>query len=143
MGAVANAVLDGGGTVSGVIPQFMVDRNWLNHRISETIITKDMHTRKQKMAEMSDACIALPGGIGTLEELLEIITWRQLGIYNKPVVILNSGGFFDPLLSQLSKIEEEGFMRHSHNEIWSVASTPKEALDQIDNQLSKPIVPVE
>jgi len=143
MGAAANAALDGGGNVTGVIPQFMIDRGWLNTRLTDLIVTDDMHSRKQIMADRSDGCVALPGGIGTLEELLEIITWRQLGLYNKPIVILNTNGFYDFLLAQLKKIEDENFMRHETGSIWSVATTPEEAVEQIIEQSRTPILPLE
>ena len=90
-----------------------------------------MHQRKQKMADLSDAVIALPGGCGTLEELLEIITWKQLGLYLNPVVILNTNGFFDPLLAMLQRAMDENFMRQQHGAIWHVASTPQEAVELI------------
>ena len=88
-----------------------------------------MHERKQLMAEMSDGVIALPGGCGTMEELLEIITWKQLGLYLKPIVILNVDGFFDSLLEMLQRAIDENFMRKEHGAIWQVAQTPEEALD--------------
>jgi uncharacterized protein (TIGR00730 family) len=131
MGAIADAMLKTGGKVRGIIPQFMVDNGWLNRKITDVVITFDMHSRKQLMAETGDACIAMPGGIGTMEELLEIITWRQLGLYNKPVVILNTRGFYDNLLAMLRKIEEEDFMNHDVKSLWSVAKTPEEALRQV------------
>ena len=90
-----------------------------------------MHERKKLMADLSDAVIALPGGCGTLEELLEIITWKQLGLYLKPVVILNINSYFDPLLAMFDKAVNEHFMRPIHKNIWNVARTPKEALHYI------------
>jgi len=95
------------------------------------IEVENMHQRKQKMADLSDAVIALPGGCGTLEELLEIITWKQLGLYLNPVVILNTNGFFDPLLAMLQRAMDENFMRQQHGAIWHVASTPQEAVELI------------
>jgi uncharacterized protein (TIGR00730 family) len=88
-----------------------------------------MHERKQLMADLSDGVIALPGGVGTLEELLEIITWKQLGLYLNPIVILNVNGYYDALLSQLSQAVDEHFMRPEHGRIWQVATTPEEAVD--------------
>ena len=88
-----------------------------------------MHERKQTMANLSDGVIALPGGCGTLEELLEIITWKQLGLYLNPIIILNIDGFYDALLAQLSKAVEENFMRSIHADIWKVATTPDEAVE--------------
>ena len=88
-----------------------------------------MHERKQKMANLSDGIIALPGGCGTLEELLEIITWKQLGLYLNPIIILNVNGFFDPLLEMLERAIEENFMRRQPGDIWKVARTPEEAVE--------------
>ena len=101
MCSVADAVLSNGGEVTGVIPHFMVEQNWQHTGLTELIEVTSMHERKQKMADLSDAVIALPGGCGTLEELLEVITWKQLGLYLNPVVILNVNGFYDPLLNML------------------------------------------
>lgn len=128
MGATTEGVLASGGSAIGVIPQFMVDEGWHNTDMSELIVTPDMHTRKQTMAEISGACIALPGGVGTLEELLEIITWKQLGLYLKPIVVLNIDGYFNPLLEQLKTAVDQRFMRQEHQQIWSVATTPEEAI---------------
>lgn len=128
MGATTDAILAAGGEAVGVIPQFMVDRGWHHTGMTRLVVTRDMHRRKETMAEMSDACIALPGGVGTLEELLEIITWKQLGLYLKPIIVLNTGGYFDPLLSQLSRAAEERFMRRQHTAIWRVAADPAEAI---------------
>ena len=128
MCAVADAVLKNGGEVTGVIPRFMVEQNWHNTGLTELIEVESMHERKQKMANLSDGIVALPGGCGTLEELLEIITWKQLGLYLTPIVILNVNGFFDPLLEMLGKAIDENFMRQQHGDIWKVAQTPEEAL---------------
>ncbi len=128
MGAAAEACLASGGAAVGVIPQFMVEQGWQHRGMTRLVVTKDMHERKETMAALSDACIALPGGVGTLEELLEIITWKQLGLYLKPIIILNTAGYFDALLVQLSKAVDEKFMRPQHQEIWRVATTPAEAL---------------
>lgn len=128
MAATTEGCLGCGGTAVGVIPQFMIEQGWEHKGMSELIITPDMHHRKAKMAEMSDACIALPGGVGTLEELLEIITWKQLGLYLKPIVVLNTNGYFDALLSQLNRALQEHFMRDLHRDIWKVAQTPEEAV---------------
>jgi len=131
MSSVADAVLSNGGEVTGVIPHFMVEQNWHHTGLTELIEVESMHERKQLMADLSDAVIALPGGCGTLEELLEIITWKQLGLYLKPIVILNVNGFFDPLLEMLQKAISENFMRKQHSDIWHVANTPAEALQLI------------
>lgn len=131
MRSVADAVLANGGEVTGVIPHFMVEQNWHHQGLTELIEVPSMHERKQKMADLSDGIIALPGGCGTLEELLEIITWKQLGLYLNPIVILNINGFFDPLLEMLEKAIDENFMRRQHGDIWKVADTPEEAVKQL------------
>lgn len=128
MCSVADAVLKNGGEVIGVIPHFMVEQNWHHTGLTELIEVESMHERKQKMANLSDGIIALPGGCGTLEELLEIITWKQLGLYLNPIIIINVNGFFDPLLEMLEKAIEENFMRQQHGDIWKVARTPEEAV---------------
>ena len=129
MRSVADAVLKNGGEVTGVIPHFMVEQNWHHTGLTELIEVTSMHERKQKMANLSDGIIALPGGCGTLEELLEIITWKQLGLYLNPIVVLNTEGFYNPLLKMLEHAAEEHFMRPAHLDIWKVASSPAEALD--------------
>lgn len=129
MRSVADAVLENGGEVTGVIPHFMVEQNWHHTGLTELIEVTSMHERKQKMANLSDGIIALPGGCGTLEELLEIITWKQLGLYLNPIIILNVNGFFDPLLEILERAIEENFMRRQHGDIWKVARTPEEAVE--------------
>lgn len=129
MRSVADAVLENGGEVTGVIPHFMVEQNWHHTGLTELVEVESMHERKQRMASLSDGVIALPGGCGTLEELLEIITWKQLGLYLHPIVILNTNGFFDPLLEMLEKAIHENFMRRQHGDIWKVARTPEEAVD--------------
>ncbi|GHT76166.1 cytokinin riboside 5'-monophosphate phosphoribohydrolase [Bacteroidia bacterium] len=128
MAAVSDAILQNGGEVIGIIPQFMIDEGWCHSSLTERIVTQDMHERKQLMARKSDACIALPGGVGTLEELLEIITWKQLGLYIKPVIILNVRHYYDDLLKMLQKAENEQFFHHKHSDFWSVVETPEEAL---------------
>ena len=133
MGACADACIAQAGRAIGVIPQFMIDQEWQHKGMTQLIVTQDMHQRKEKMAEMSDACIALAGGVGTLEELLEIITWKQLGLYLKPIVILNTNDYYKPLLEQLQRAIDERFMRSQHANIWTVAHTPEEALDMAEN----------
>ena len=128
MAATSNTALASGGTVTGVIPQFMVEQGWHHTGLTQLIETETMHERKRLMADMSDGVIALPGGCGTLEELLEIITWKQLGLYLKPIVVLNVDGYFNPLLEMLHKAIDENFMRPEHGNIWVVAETPEEAV---------------
>ena len=131
MSAVADAVLAAGGKVTGVIPRFMVEQGWHHTGLTELREVESMHERKKMMADLSDAVIALPGGCGTLEELLEVITWKQLGLYLNPVVILNTKGYFDPLLDMLHRAVDENFMRQQHGAIWHVARTPQEAVELI------------
>ena len=131
MAATSNAALEAGGTVTGVIPRFMVEQGWHHNGLTQLIETETMHERKQLMADLSDGVIALPGGCGTMEELMEIITWKQLGLYLKPIVILNIDGFYDPLLEMLQRAIEKNFMREEHNNIWQVATSPQEAIDLI------------
>ena len=129
MAASSNAALAAGGTVTGVIPRFMVEQGWHHKGLTQLIETETMHERKRKMADLSDGVIALPGGCGTMEELLEVITWKQLGLYLNPVIILNINGFYDPLLMMLERAIEGNFMRREHGKIWEVARTPQEAID--------------
>jgi uncharacterized protein (TIGR00730 family) len=111
MGALADAVLDRGGTVTGVIPDFLVNREHMLLRVQERIVTSDMHERKRVMFERADAFVALPGGVGTLEELVEQLTWAQLGRHKKPILILNIAHFWDPLCALIEQMEELDFIR--------------------------------
>lgn len=129
MSAVADAVIAAGGEVTGVIPRFMVEQGWHHTGLTELVEVESMHERKKMMADLSDAVIALPGGCGTLEELLEVITWKQLGLYLNPIIILNVKGYFNPLLDMLRKAVDENFMREQHGAIWHVAQTPQEAVE--------------
>lgn len=133
MRSITDATLDAGGEAIGIIPQFMVEQNWQHPSMTKLIEVKDMHERKERMAELSDGVIALPGGCGTLEELLEIITWKQLGLYLKPVIILNTNHYFDALLEMLNKAIDENFMRKQHGHIWQVANTPEKAIEYLYN----------
>ncbi len=117
MGAVASGVLSNGGEVTGIIPEFLVDMEATRHslgQLNELIVTKDMHERKHKMFERSDAFVTLPGGIGTLEEIVEIMTWGQLGRHEKPMVFANIGGFWDPMLSLVNHMRAEGFIHRAN-----------------------------
>lgn len=128
MSRISDAALATGGTVTGIIPHFMVEQNWHHKGLTHLIETETMHERKRMMADLSDGIIALPGGCGTMEELLEIITWKQLGLYLKPIIILNTNGFYNPLLEMLERAIDQHFMRRQHGTIWQVAQTPDEAL---------------
>lgn len=131
MRTISDATLSAGGEVVGVIPRFMVEQGWHHNGLSQLIEVDSMHQRKLTMASMSDAVIAMPGGVGTLEELLEIITWKQLGLYLNPIVILNINGYYNLLLEMFEKAITENFMRRQHGRIWMVANTPQEAIDAI------------
>jgi uncharacterized protein (TIGR00730 family) len=111
MGTLADAVLDHGGAVTGVIPEFLVNREHMLARVQERIITRDMHERKRIMFERADAFVALPGGVGTLEELVEQLTWAQLGRHKKPILIANIEQFWDPLCALLDHMEKLEFIR--------------------------------
>lgn len=111
MGTLARAVLDGGGSVTGVIPHFLKDRERLFSDVTELVVTADMHERKMLMFDRAEAFVALPGGVGTLEELVEQMTWAQLGQHEKPIVLANIDGFWQPLVNLLDHMREERFIR--------------------------------
>ncbi|MDR1381229.1 MAG: TIGR00730 family Rossman fold protein [Tannerella sp.] len=131
MRILSDAALSSGGTVTGVIPRFMVRNGWCHSALTELITTETMHERKKTMADMSDAAIALPGGYGTLEELLEIITWRQLGLYSHPVIILNTNSYYAPLLEMFRRATEEHFIRGEQSQLCRVAQTPEEVCEYL------------
>lgn len=133
MGAMADAILKAKGKITGIIPAFMVDQNWHHKGLEELIVTEGMHERKSKMAQLSDAAVTLPGGCGTLEELMEVITWKQLSLYPKPIIIINTNGYFDPLIQMLEKAVDEKFMRPEHTSLWKVVNSPSEVLTAIKN----------
>lgn len=141
MRTVADAVMKAGGTVTGVIPRFMVEMGWGYPALTETIEVDTMHERKQIMASVSDAAIAMPGGYGTLEELLEIITWKQLGIYLKPIIILNTNHYYDDLLSMFHHAVDEHFVHQQHASLWHVAETPEAAVEMLFRQEKSEYVP--
>jgi uncharacterized protein (TIGR00730 family) len=117
MGLLADAVLSRNGLVTGVIPQFLMDKEVGHHGITEMLITSNMHERKQKMADLSDGFIILPGGFGTMEEFFEVLTWLQLGLHAKPIGILNVGGFYDHLFAQMDVMVEHHFLKPSNREL--------------------------
>jgi uncharacterized protein (TIGR00730 family) len=128
MGVIANAVIESGGEVFGVIPDFLMKREVGHLGITRLEVVESMHQRKQRMAQLADGFLALPGGWGTLEELAEILTWRQLGLIMQPIVILNINRFFDPILHQMRSMAEEGFLLDSYLQVLKVAYSPQEAL---------------
>ena len=128
MGVLADAVLGGGGEVIGVIPQALVDRELAHPGLTELRVVGTMHQRKALMADLADGFAALPGGYGTGDELFEILTWAQLGLHSKPIGLLNTAGFFDPLLAWLDHAVQERFIRPQHRELLSVAESSEELL---------------
>lgn len=131
MGDIAKAVLDNGGQVIGVIPEFLKRKELVHLGLSQLITTENMHQRKLEMSQLSDGFIALPGGFGTLEELFEIITWAQLGLHQKPVGLLNINGFYDPLLALLEGMVRKGFLKLQNFEILLVANQPQALLNKM------------
>jgi len=134
MGILADAVIKNGGKVTGVIPSFMQDEGWGHNGIDDMIITHDMGERKKKMFGLSDGVIALPGGVGTLEELTEAITLKQLSLFDGPIIILNTLGFYDHLIDFLDNMVENHFLRSEHKGIWQVVNTPEEAVKALINR---------
>jgi cytokinin riboside 5'-monophosphate phosphoribohydrolase len=137
MGAISNAMLESGAEVVGVIPYALQQREVGNDAVTELIITNSMRERKAIMEEKADAFITLPGGFGTLEEIFEIVTGRQLGYHAKPLVILNTAGFYDHLLEHLALSAQQNFLKQNHLDLLYVVNTPQEALDYI-NQYHPP-----
>ena len=128
MGIIADEVLRLGGEVSGVIPQQLVDRELAHPGLTRLFVVKDMHERKAMMAQLSDGFIALPGGMGTLEELFEMLTWSQLGIHGKPIGVLNVEGFYDQLVGFLEHARREAFIKPEHAHLMMVESDPEAML---------------
>ena len=134
MGVMADVMLRQGGRVNGIIPAFMRDMGWAHPDLNTMQVVDTMHERKLKMMEGVDAIISMPGGVGTLEELLEAITLKQLGQFLKPIIILNTNNFYDPLLKHFDDMIRENFMRPLHGKIWQVASHPAEVLELIEKE---------
>jgi uncharacterized protein (TIGR00730 family) len=131
MGAIADAVLAAGGHVTGVIPRALASKEVAHDALSELIVTESMHTRKNIMADRADAFVALPGGIGTLEELFEVWTWSQLGFHEKPCGVLNVEGYFDGLIGFIDHAVNEQYLRPSHRDILLVDRDPGALLDRL------------
>jgi hypothetical protein len=134
MGTVARAVLDGGGHVTGIIPDFLRQRELMIDDAQELVVVPDMHTRKRLMFERADAFVALPGGIGTLEELIEQMTWAQLGQHRKPILLADIGGFWRPLLGLLEHMREAGFIRPGLDVHYLVAERIEDVIPMLDEQ---------
>lgn len=131
MGAVADAMMESGGKVIGIIPQRLVDWEHQHENITELSVVEDMHVRKKKMYELCDAAVILPGGVGTLDEFFEMVTWNQLSIHDKKIYIINSDKFFDSLLKHLEQMEKQGFLYESVIERITVFKEPRELLPEL------------
>ncbi|NBC28323.1 MAG: TIGR00730 family Rossman fold protein [Bacteroidetes bacterium] len=138
MGILANAVMENGGRVTGVIPGNLFSKEVAHTGITELITVEDMHERKSKMAGLATAFVAMPGGFGTMEELFEIITWNQIGIIQKPVTLLNIDGFYDPLLSMIHQAEHAGFIRKKNTDILQEATSVDICLDICSKDFRNP-----
>ncbi len=133
MGQLATTIVKNGGRIIGIMPDFMKELEWAHKDVKEFHFVADMHARKKKFLEETDALIALPGGCGTLEELLEVITLKRLGLYTNPIIILNTNNFYDPLLQMLDRCIKEKFMSEKHRQIWTVISDPDDIIKVIEN----------
>jgi len=131
MGRLADTVIAGGGMVKGVIPRFMDEVEWTHRRLTEVEFVDTMHQRKAKFLESVDALVALPGGTGTLEELLEAMTLKRLGLFVKPIIILDTNGYYAPLKAMLEKCVAERFMDDRHLSMWSFVAEPEDVLPEI------------
>jgi uncharacterized protein (TIGR00730 family) len=135
MGKLADTVLAQGGQIKGIMPQFMNEVEWAHKKVTDFEFTNTMHERKAKFLENIDALIALPGGTGTLEELLEAITLKRLGQFTKPIIILNTNGYYDPLIQMLERCVEEKFLRPIHAEMWTFVHQPEEVMSAINQSM--------
>ncbi|MFC4210357.1 TIGR00730 family Rossman fold protein [Pedobacter lithocola] len=133
MGVLANDVLELGGLVTGVVPQFLMDKEVGHKALTEMLITENMHQRKQKMADLSDGFVILPGGFGTLEEFFEVLTWLQLGLHNKPIGVLNVGGFYDPLFAQMEMMVQSKFLKPANRDLVFNEADAETLINKMDN----------
>lgn len=138
MGLIADAVLARGGEAIGVIPKFLMDKEVGHTGLTDLIITENMHQRKQKMADLSDGVITLPGGFGTLEEFFEVLTWLQLGLHTHPIGLLNVDGFYDPLLRQIDLMVEKKFLKPLNRDLVLSDETPKTLINLMESFNAKP-----
>lgn len=133
MGEIAKTILDLNGKVTGVMPTALFPKEVVNYRLTRLIEVANMHERKQTMADLADGFIAIPGGIGTFEELFETLSWAQLGIHQKPIGVLNISHYFDPFIHLMESIVTEGFMNASNSKLLLVAADPDDLIDQMIN----------
>lgn len=138
MGVIADEVMKLGGTVTGVIPQFLMNKEVGHKGITQVIITENMHQRKQKMADLSDGFVILPGGFGTLEEFFEVLTWLQLGLHNKPIGVLNVGGFYDPLFVQMDLMVQHRFLKQANRDLVFNEADPEVLVNKMDGFSATP-----
>jgi uncharacterized protein (TIGR00730 family) len=131
MGALADGALEAGGEVHGIIPEFMVELEWAHSQVQVLEVVDDMHHRKLTMISKVDAVVALPGGSGTFEELLEAITWKRLGLFREPIVIVNTRGYYNALLRALEQAVDLNFMNRGDTSLWTVVDEPDEVLAAI------------
>jgi len=142
MGALADAVLKDGGKIVGVIPGFLRDKELAHPMATEMVVVPDMHTRKRVMFERSDAFCILPGGVGTLEEMFEIVTWRQLHLHNKPIIVANVANYWADLVCLLNKMIGEGFAHHGHEALVTVVERAEDVVATAEAELKAPKAPV-
>ena len=133
MGKLADTVIEHGGKIKGIMPKFMNEVEWAHKRVADFEFTDTMHERKAKFLEGIDGSVTLPGGSGTLEELLEAITLKRLGQFTKPIIILNTNGFYNPLREMLEKCVSEQFMHEKHLKMWSFVDQPEDVIESIIN----------
>lgn len=132
MGLIADSVLAGGGEVVGIIPRFLDQVEVGHSEVTEFIVTENMHDRKEKMAQMSDGFVILPGGLGTLDETFEILTWKQLGLHDKPVVIVDVDGYWKPLVDMIDHMVAENYARPENRDLFRVVASVEDVLPALD-----------
>lgn len=133
MGCLADTILKEKGKVTGIIPHFMKELEWAHLKLSDLIVVDNMPIRKDMLINRSDAILAMPGGVGTLDELLEVVTLKQLGQYKKPIIIYNADGFYNHLIAMLEKMVDENFMRDTHRKMWTLIESPEELIPALRN----------
>jgi uncharacterized protein (TIGR00730 family) len=136
MGALANGALSEKGRVTGVIPHFLKGKEIAHDNLTELIVVETMHERKMKMNELSDGVIALPGGFGTLEEFLEMLTWAQLGLHKKPVAVFNISGFYDALINLVRTMRDKGFLKETNRKMLLISDNIEDLLEQMNHYVA-------
>ena len=141
MGIIADSVLAAGGEAVGVIPNHLMERELGHNGLTELHVVDNMHMRKQKMFDLADAIAVLPGGFGTLDETFEVITWKQLGLHDKPIVLVDSGGYWQPFIDLIARISEAGFAHGDHERLFATAATPEALFALLDTTPEPQIAP--